>query len=781
MKKVFVILLILIFILAGGLFYLNGVFLPTKIRSLIVDTLAEKTNQQVTLEALNFSIFKGLVIKNLVISGKEGVIAKIERASCGFLILPIFKKTLLIPALNIESAFLFVERRKDKTFNLQELFGADTAAAKKPRFNLFVRKVTVKRGRVRFLDNALEPPLGKEIEELNLNLYFSLPDKVRFNLTGEVPAEPKIKFKASGAYSILDKKLDAKVYLQDFSPGEFSAYYSGWGIEVSDGRIDGQAELKYDAKEKRLSYSGKAALINGALRGIKFVDQISQINAEVAFDESGISSQNLNAVILGTLVRANFSLSDFNKPLVSAEIASDLELDSLQGILKDKFAFSVPAEIKGNAMLYLSLQGALGSAEDFLLSGYLDISQATVKPEILENPIENLNGRIVFSENQLQWPVLEFEYQGISYSSSGALNDFKAPQVKFLLSSEELSLESAFNLSDKAVQLSNFSGKYLNSRFSINGKIDIAKPADPYLDLAAQLQIDLSDSGKLLKNLKSEIEKIKPAGIVDLNLDLEGRIKDFKSCEISAQLKSNSVSFYGLKSQEFFLDYNQADGLASIPAMRLSLYSGMLKAGAQMQLYPANLPYRLKASLENLKIEQLKLDTPLKEEVIAGTLSGQAVLSGELKDISKLGGSGEIFITGGKLWQLNLFKGMGTLIFVKDFANIVFEDGRCNFVIRDKNIFTDNLRLASSISEIDGSLKLGFDSSLDARLNVKILSEEIPLTGTFRDIATAIVGQGGKFGTIEIRGTLSKPEYKFKVSVVDIIKSIKDTFFKKKE
>ncbi|MDI6605789.1 MAG: AsmA family protein, partial [Candidatus Omnitrophota bacterium] len=151
MKKIFIVLLILILLVAGGLIYLNKVFLPTKIKSYLIDGLKEKTQKEVTLEALNFSIFKGLVIKNLVLSDKEGVIAKIEKASCGFLILPIFRKTFLIPSLKIESAFLFLERRKDKTFNLQELFPRDAAADKKPAFNLFVRRVTVRGGRIRFL------------------------------------------------------------------------------------------------------------------------------------------------------------------------------------------------------------------------------------------------------------------------------------------------------------------------------------------------------------------------------------------------------------------------------------------------------------------------------------------------------------------------------------------------------------------------------------------------------------------------------------------------------
>lgn len=782
MKKVFIILSILVLLLAGGLVYLNRVFLPTKIKSLIVSGLQERTHKEVTLGGLNFSIFRGLVITNLLISDRQGVVAKIERASCGFLIFPVFKKTFIIPALKIESAFLFLERRKDKTFNLQELFSPDTAAGGgKPGFNLFVRRVSIKKGRVSFVDNSLAQPFSMELQEADLDLYLSLPDKVRFNFNGSIAARPATKLKASGAYAIAAKELSALVYLQDLSPEEFRPYYGSFPVTVSGGRIDSSMELKYDAQEKRFSYSGKATLINLSLQGLDFIGQINEINAEATFDNNGVSAQNLNAVILGLPVRANFKLADFDKPLINAEAVSEAGLDVLQGILKDKFSFSLPADIEGNCIVYLILQGRLRSTEPLRLNGYFDISQARIKPQKLKNPLENVEGRIEFSREQFSWPALRFDYLGKTYRSSGTLIDFKAPQVQFTLSSEVLAVESAFAVSDKLIKLSRLSGSYFNSSFAIAGKIDIAKPPDYYLDLKAEAQIDLRDSKEILKGFAQEIKKINPGGVLDVKAALNGNAKDFKSCAVTARLRSDALSFYGLKAQEFFLDYNQANGLAGIPVMRLSLYSGTLKANAEIELYTDNLPCRISAVLENLKIEKLKADTSFKEQDISGTLSAQVALNAGLKDIPGVSGSGEVFITDGKLWQLNLFKGLGTLIFVKDFANIVFREGHCGFLVRDKHVFTDNLKLASNIADLDGSLNLGFDGSIDALLNVKIVDEEVPLTGTFRDITTAIVGQGGKLGTIEIGGTLEKPEYKFKVSVVDIIKGIKETFFRRKD
>jgi hypothetical protein len=82
--------------------------------------------------------------------------------------------------------------------------------------------------------------------------------------------------------------------------------------------------------------------------------------------------------------------------------------------------------------------------------------------------------------------------------------------------------------------------------------------------------------------------------------------------------------------------------------------------------------------------------------------------------------------------------------------------------------------------ELLGPVKIGFiDESIDATLEVNVIDEMVPLTGTFKDVTTAIVGQAGKFGVIRITGTLKDPKFKFKTAVGEIIKSITNTIFGK--
>mgnify|MGYP003395675917 CR=1 FL=1 len=118
-------------------------------------------------------------------------------------------------------------------------------------------------------------------------------------------------------------------------------------------------------------------------------------------------------------------------------------------------------------------------------------------------------------------------------------------------------------------------------------------------------------------------------------------------------------------------------------------------------------------------------------------------------------------------------------MFTKDLGSIELSECTCAFLIKDKFVYTDKLQLKGNIANLFGPLKIGFDSSLEGSLNVDILSEMVPVSGTFKDIATAIIGESGKFGVIKLSGTLGEPKYSFKPQVTNIIKGLTDLLFGK--
>ncbi len=826
-KKLLLVFIILVLFSSAGITYLNRVILPVKIKSLIIDSLKEQTQKEVSLQSIQFSIFKGLVLRGLVIYDDKETIVNLKEGSCAFLILAIFKGNIIIPALRLKSLEVFLERRKDNTFNLQELFPQKAAAQaqeekstpplrRKGAFRVSIYRVNVTDATIRFQDNTFAQPFNKNIEHLNLNLYLSLPASVKFNLKAQIKAAPVINLGVSGEFKIPAKQLTADIAVRDFSPQEFLGYYQGLGVSIPEGLInalirlelkdnilragvamqnknltiskdkvsvklnsDIKADIQYSLEDKQVTYSGKAAITDSRLSGLGFIGTIDDISGEVEFNTSGLSSDKLSASIFAVPVQAKVDLNDFKTPLLNMNIISGLSLASIQNILKDEFKLTLPAEITGQGNLSLSIQSRIPPAGIFQISGYLDVLNATVKLERINSPIEEINGRLEFNQAQLKWSGLNLKYLGIPYKTTGVLTNFQAPGVQLELFSQGLSLQSDFAVNNKVIKLSKFAGRYLNSEFSITGDIDARAPADLETDLRGRLKIDLQDTGELLKKFKNQLEQIKPEGVVEAQLHINGNIGNIKSCAVTAGLSSPSMSAYGLKAKEFILNYNQDNGIIDIALIHLSMYEGTIEARASMNLNSANLPYTVTADMQGVKVEQLKLDTAARGKDIAGTLQAQIKLNGFYNDISKLTGAGNIFISEGKLWQLNLFQGLGSLLFARDFANIIFNEGSCGFSIRDNYIFTDNLILKSNIADLSGSVKVGLDSSIDASLNVKVLDESAPLSGTFKDITTAIIGQAGRFGVIKVSGTLEEPKFKFQPAVVDIIKGLKDAIFGK--
>ena len=816
-KKLFIIFLTIVFIISAAIIYLNKSILPIKIKSLIVQKLEKEIQKEITLESLQFNIFKGIVLRDLVIYDRAKQIISLKEGSCTFLVLPIFRKQIIIPTVRLKSPVLFLERKPDNTLNLLELLPKTGAKERGRKLNLLIYKVSITGARIDFQDNALPDPFNKTVDNLDLAMSLSLPASVKFNLTSEIPANPRIKINASGEFRIPEKKLTAKITIKDFSLQEFSNYYQNFQLYHPKGIIDAlinldlkdgilqadlesqnrginlskgdtliklnssiEANLKYNLKNKQLiSYSGNANIAKLDISGLKFVDRVVDISGEVEFNNSGLTSDKLSAKVLGMALEAKGNLTDFNNPLLNINIESALDLNSIQKILKDKFKFSFPAAVKGEGKLSLTIQTKLPAAETPKISGYLDIHNAIVKLEKIDAPFEDIAGQFKFTGNTLNWPELNFKFRGIPYKAEGRLTNFQSPKIQMELSSNDLFLQSNFVLNNRSINISGLSGKWFNSEFSLQGNIDMKKPPRLQAEISAGLNVDLSDINEPLTKLKKQWEQIKLAGIMQAKVKVDGNINNIKSCIIQAGLSSPSLSAYGLKSKGFLLNYTQADGLAQVPFMQLSLYGGTIEANVKMNLNYKELPFWVKADIKNVKIEKLKLDTAAKEKDISGTIQAQAKINGLVNNLSKLEGEGSILISEGKLWQLNVFKGLGELLFKKNFANIVFREGYCEFVIQNKYIFTDNLTLKSNLANLTGPVKIGFDGSINSSLEAQVQEEETSEKDIFKTIATAIIGEAGRFGVIKISGTLKNPMYKFEAKVVDLIKGITDSLLGK--
>ncbi|MBU4303292.1 MAG: DUF748 domain-containing protein [Candidatus Omnitrophica bacterium] len=810
MKKFILIAVILSLILFGATVYLNKVFLPEKIKSLIVSTLAKQTGKDISLSSLEFNIFRGLVLHDLVIADGQNVILSTRQASCTIFIWPIFKKQIIIPGINLKSPYIFLERRADNSFNLQDLF-APQPSAKKADFSVAVFKVTIADGNIVFQDDTLAAKSKKEIKNIQLNLQLGLPVKLKFKLSAELVNQPPVLINASGEYKILSRELAANLALKDLSPREFSAYYPDLSGLVS-GLIELQAQVNlkkqmlqvklssrgkdlilvkdnlkaklnsslqtkidYNLETKKLEFSGACDILQADISGLEFLGQIKNLNGKFVFDQRSLTADNLKAELLGAPFKINLGIKDFSTPVL--DINTDFDLNILPAVAKDKFNFSLINSASGKAALALKIhpddQGV------WRAQGRLDITGAGLKLDKPDQLIEDIAGSLEFSQQGLSWADTKFKYQGINYQSSGTLSDFTAPKVKLKLYSEDLSVSGDFDLLGKKIKIAQLEGKYLDSQFLVSGDIDRADPAKPQVDLTGRINLELSNLTKLLEKTYPGIKASSPSGRLDTQFNLSGPVTDFKNCYLDAKSTSSNFSLYGLKATDLSLNFLQEQRIARVPFFYLAFYDGMIEGTGALNFNPADFVYHLELIANGIRLEKLKLDTPSKARDISGIFRGEVKLNGTGSDLNKLSAAGKFAVTEGRMGGLNLLHGLGRLLLAKDLGKIEFTGCTADFSLKDKFLYTDNLKLTSSIANLTGPMKIGLDNSLEGALDVEIISEMVPLSGTFKDVATAIIGEGGKFGVIKLSGTLGEPRYSFKTAVGNIIQGLADVLFKK--
>ena len=831
MKKIIITIAICFILITGsGIIYLNNVFLPKTAKSLIVKSIENAIHKKAEIGSVKVNIFKGIVLRDVVVYDNDSEIIKVKEASCIFWFWGIIQRKIVIPSINLNSASIYLQRRKDSSFNLSEVFvnkkedslplAKDNQAVKSferqkssPAGFIFeVYRINVINSVIKFRDQSLEEEFSLDLSDVDLNIYLSLPASIKFKGSAQYPGNLRPNIYINGEYKFNLNELKANLILKNIPPSSFQGYYRSSGVLIKDGTmdlsaslrlkddllnmqcdikansinlkkedisvlftVDSNVNLKYQLSSQLAKYQGRAVFVNTVISGLDYIKTANIQKGTLDFSESEANSNDISASIFDIPVSAKVRVGNYADPKLNLQLASKFELSYAQKLAKEKFNFFFPGQAYGNASVSLSIISEGLSSKQPSLSGLMDLAGVSLKLDKVEAPIQEINGKAEFTSDQAFVKALSFKYQDTLYNASLSVKNFQLPVVSISLSSEDLSLKSDFNVNKSRILIKDLSGKYLNSVFKASGNFDTVSFNT---DVSGSLSLNLEDLSTPLNKFKEQFKQIQPKGRLDLSLSVGGDIRDTRSCSFDIQFSSPQLSFYGLKAGNFIGSYRQIYGIADIPSLAFDFYGGKVSVSFRTNLKSENLPYSVNLVLEGVKIEELKMDTAAKAKDIAGIINGNVKLSGFSNDLSKLYGAGSLGIVKGKLWELDLFKGMGKLLFAKDFANIVFYEGACNFIVQDKYIFTDNLTLKSNMASLYGKAKVGFDNTIDAVLNIDIIDELVPLSGTFKDITTTVIGKSGKFATINITGTLKDPKYKFKPAVENIIRGIADTLKK---
>lgn len=776
--------------------YFNVLNLFFKIRTFIINEVEKATHKKFIIQSARFDIVKGLVIEGpIILYDDASIIIRAKEASCSFLTFPLARKQIVISTITVESPSLLVERRNDNSFSISELIPRDYTS--KNGLKMTINRIIVKNGSINFVDKTFALPFTKKLENVNMDLRPSLPANVDFNLTCEIASDLPIKIRSSGRYSVLQQELVAQTIINNLFLKEFIDYYDVLGLSFPEGTLDAtlalhvkdnivdadinaqtkklfiskdkieakldsniNALVQYDITNRQFEYAGKLDIRAMDIAGIDMVGKLENIKAKIEFNDSRLWSDNIYIDAFDMPWKVKLNLFNFANPIFDIYATSEARLSALRKILEDDFKVKLPIDIAGKGTIEIALQMQPNNPPK--LNGYVRMHEATISLGSGNFPIEHVNGETQFDSNTLKWSTLDFMYHNVRYEASGILTNFASPDIKLSVTSKDLSFDSAFAVNNKVINFSQLNGIYLNSEFSVTGEIDFEDPDNIDADISGMLEFQLKDL-KNVARVSDGIDKMKLEGKLYAQFELSGNIKDIKTCNIDARIKSDYISLYGLKLTGMMLDYTQEEGIGYVKSMSSLFYGGTLWAAEKIDWLSKDLPYSLTLNTKDVKLEKLKKDTGFKDKDVAGDIKIYANVAGLINDSSKLAGTGKISIAKGKLWQLDFFRGLGSLIFTSDFSDIIFTEGSCDFNIESKSFITNDFSLKSDLLNLYGSAKVGFDKSINASLTSE-LNEESMYPGARKNIAAAI----GKSTSIDISGTLSEPKYKLRLNVADL-------------
>lgn len=824
-KKILIAILILILGLGGAILYLNAVYLPAKLKATIVSNLEKRLNAKVSLESLKYNLLKGIVINNLAIyetaTQEQKPFLTVKEISFNLLYLPLFKnKTIIIPSLRIDSPQINIIRLNQNAWNFDYLL-AKAATSPQPDFSFLVYKVSVLHAKIFFTDRALSPTFSKTIPEINGRAQLSLPRNIKFNLEGRLSEKSVSSLMIlKGDLDLNQQLLTANLNLHDIDFLQFQPYYnfpfnlkSGLAKEANlkiaaqknrlavSGRIEAKNlaidKAPYNIKgdcliqtnvsvnpvrdftisngvnPQQLTYDGSIEIADAAITGDPLLQNINQIKGIINFNEQGIQTDNLEGISHQTILRAKGTITDFANPRIEAKIFSSPTLERLREIFSDRLK-EIDFETKGRTQLILEITGPLNDATNLVIRGNADIADANLAVPQLPQPLKDISGQVTFDKDSLRWRKLSADYSGTTYICEGFVNNFANPHLELTVGSKMLSLSTKLDIQEKILKLSQWQGKYLNSAFDFKGNADLNHPQNPILDLTGKVQLDLPDLAQFLPFYKSSLEAIKPLGSVILDVILQGKLNNWKQWLLSVVANSPQISLQGLKLHNLNLIFSQQDEAIKNLALTAAAYSGNIEIFGNAGLSEDALPGEMNLNIKDIDLAQLKMDTPWKEKPTSGKLSLSAQVKGPFKNTKALRGNGSLMLTEGNLWELNLLRGLSSLLFIPEFEKIVFKEAGGDFIIENGLIYTSNLEAKSNEMNLAGEGSVDFSGNLDFTLNAQLNQDLIQNSPSLKKSITQILSSASGAIIVKLTGNVQKPKYKIVPAAGDIIKRVKE-------
>lgn len=401
MKKFFIFMLIVIFII-GGTYAAFYKYVNRKGRELVINTLSDKYRVKSSLGSLAFRFPFRLELTNFSCGDLSFDKARLDLTG-----LNPFNLTFILDNVYVEKLNLKVEKKKKEfiikpfleavkndsalTNDVKSVSGSkiDVAGGKKTgskdKMGVIIKKMVVKDSSLNIINHGLNPPLELFLKNFDLeirNFRYPKLSKLRIRLQSSLEVETFVMkdiLNIKGWVDLKNKNLDTNVRIKNFDYAAFEKYYPhSWKTH------------NLDIEEAFLSLEMDLKSVNNDL-SIDFILVLEDITF-VKSPENPSKVKRLKRIL------AFFEKSEDEKPMFKSPTLKTrmdrLELDF----------FALWQDFKKNIKIdfFTVLSGLLGKTPEIIEKGGEEIKKVTVEPavETIKSLVDIFKGLLIMDEKE---------------------------------------------------------------------------------------------------------------------------------------------------------------------------------------------------------------------------------------------------------------------------------------------------------------------------------------------------------------------------------------------
>jgi len=740
-----IIIISLVVILSGtvssAITYLQNITFPARIKEILTNSLSEETGKITTIDSVHFILFRGIVIKGLRIydsDPKEDLLLEAGEITFNYLMLPLFKRKFIIPTLYVNDLNIQINNSPETeewNFSTIKWLEGKEAAKLPKKYPIIIHKIKIGSGNLNFTDNLSSPIFSKEIKNIHINLTL-LPSQVKFTAKASLKRNQKTaSIFMKGLYHFKQREAKFNIKAENVLMEEFEPYYKNI-LPIKVQRV---------FEDTGLSVALKGDFILGA---------------------DSVSTDNLKVKVVDEFVFIKANMTNFKTPLLHAEASSDLKLKNIEPILKGLLPekLSKNFELEGKTQFVLNFTTASNESEEVEFFSKIIFRDASIKVPAL---IKNINGELELKNDSAITRDFQLTFMGKNYILNGELKDFQNPEVNATLRSDELSVVSQFNITQKNAHIKRAELNYKGLEASFIG--DIYKIYNPILNVYGNVDFLLEDTMPLMRAKFESFKGMDFTGRCKGKILIKGILSRPRLLEIGLKLNSDEIGFKNFKVGDFSMKIVAKDGKANVRSSAVNVYGGTLELSAVLDLKKDEIPYELTGHLRDVKLKKLIQKTKLKNSRVYGSLDSSVNIFGINKNLKSIKGEGWVHIKDANLGPLPIFIPIMTDLvdfFHKIFPGyekIMLKEATGTFVIANQKLATDDFILWGNEASILFDGNIDFRGNLDFRIENNFVEGLVDnKTKGGKSLSAFLTGMGSFISEARLTGTIKEPKYEFK-------------------